>query len=113
MDPTSRNARVAAGLFAFGLMIAALAFLFFGPTAVAQGRRLARIQEHQRVLAPRLAADPRFPSIRLGVSTTDGGGLLLVHGALDTDADLGALKALVASTEPPCPVLYRVRLSKQ
>lgn len=112
MDLKTRRAREVATLLAFGIMVSALAFLFFGPTALGQRRRLSQIQAHQAILAPRLAADRRFEQVKLGAATTNSSGVLLVQGIVETEAERTALKDLIASTNPPCHVDYRVVLRK-
>lgn len=108
MEPRRSWAKAVAVVLAFALMVSALAYLFFGNTAVAQTLRLSRIQKYQAALTPKLAADPRYKSIKMGAATTDGGGVILIQGTLADDAELQALKVLIASTRPPAHVDYRV-----
>lgn len=91
-------------------MVAALGYLFFGETAVAQMWRLRQARRHQEVIVQRLAGEPKYQHIKVGVATTNGGGRLLVSGTLTSDADLQALKEIITSTKPPASVDYRVTL---
>jgi hypothetical protein len=89
-------------------MSAALTYLFFGDTAVAQKWRLAKAIRYQDEISQRLATDPRYRQIRLNVHTTNGGGALTVMGTVSSDADLESLKGVVESTGTPVHVGYRV-----
>lgn len=92
------------------LMVAGLGYLFFGDTGVAQSWRLPRVIRHQDVIAKRLAGEPKYQHLKVLVHTTNGGGGLVISGALPSDADLQGLKEIVESTHPPAHVDYRVVL---
>lgn len=98
------------GVVAFCLMVAALGYLFFGDTAVAQMWRLPRARRHQDLIARALEPDPRYAQVKVGVYTTNGGGNLMVSGVVACDEDLEALKAIVASSRPPTHVQYRIQV---
>jgi hypothetical protein len=78
--------------------------------ALAQMWRLRQARRHQEVIVQRLAGEPKYQHIKVGVATTNGGGRLLVSGTLTSDADLQALKEIITSTKPPASVDYRVTL---
>lgn len=102
--------RLKAGLAlagAFCILLGALAWLFLGDTAVAQRISMARLERFRPSLERRLAADPRFKSVRVAVATGTGRGCLLIQGPLARTADLDALKLLTRSMEPPGHVDYR------
>jgi hypothetical protein len=110
MESRGSWAKASAHVLAFCLMVSALVYLFFGDTGIAQARRLAKIREYQATILPKVAADPRFKSIKLATVTSSGGGALFVQGTLATESDLEALKALIAATQPPAHVDYRVSI---
>jgi hypothetical protein len=93
---------------AFCFMSLALAWLFFGDTAVAQSIRLSRIRSYREFLERTLATDSRFQSIQVGVATSNRGGSVVLQGGVPIPGDLDALKDLIAETRPPAPVQYRV-----
>jgi hypothetical protein len=107
-EEQKRSSSIAMGVVAFCLMVAALGYLFLGDTAVAQMWRLPRAQRHREVILQRLADDPRFQNIKVNVGTTNGGGIILIYGSLPSDDELEDLKRIIASTDPPAHVQYRV-----
>jgi hypothetical protein len=92
---------------AFLLMTGALFYLFLGDTSVNQAIRISRAGKYLHFLEPKLAVDPRFKGIKLGVVST---GSLGVSGSLKSESDLSALKIFIASTNPPVHVDYRVQI---
>ena len=93
---------------AFLVMTAALLYLFLGDTAVAQSIRLSRIRKYRDYLEQKLAAEPRFKTVKVVTSTTNSGGTLVVLGGLPNTTELEALKAFIAATHPPAHVDYRL-----
>jgi hypothetical protein len=102
--------RMVQGAAAFGLMCAALLYLFFGNTAVAQRWRLSRAVREKEVIERELVRDPRFQQIKVGVATVTGGASLVVQGLLVSETDLTDLRRTISSTNPATHLDYRVRV---
>ena len=67
-------------------------------------------QQHIATLKPRFAADPRFAEVELDAYTGDGGSLM-VSGEVATEADVDAAARIVKQSNPPCPVVFLVRVA--
>jgi hypothetical protein len=102
--------RMVQGTAAFGLMCAALLYLFFGNTAVAQRWRLSRAQREKEAVEQRLAQDPRFQQVKVGVATMEGGATMMIYGFVASEVDLMDLRTTISSTHPATHVDYRVRV---
>jgi len=91
------------------LLVAAGAFawLFFGDTSFGQARRVSLARRHQPVVTGALAPRPEFSRVTVGV-TTGNGGALLILGSVNTAGDLEALHRLVDGTDPPVKAVYAV-----
>jgi hypothetical protein len=61
-------------------------------------RMLDQARRTANILRPVIAADPRFTAVRVSPSTNGG---ILILGVVSSDADLDALKNLVAHTDTP------------
>jgi len=104
----SRNANLKL-IVAFLLAAGAIAYLFFGDTAVRQSRRMSVAREHLPVVVRLLSSKPEYSRVTAGM-TTGGGGRLLIHGCVATSADLESLRRVVAETRPPVETVYAVNL---
>ena len=91
-----------------GLLVATAIYSPFSPAA-RQSKNMKLARQHATLLQPQLAADPRFAHINLVVSTGSGGALH-VYGEVETQTALDAADALIKRTNPPCPIVFSVRV---
>jgi hypothetical protein len=79
------------------------------PAATRQLQNLAVANEHLPKIRQRIAGDPRFSEIQL-YAYTGLDGAIGVHGTVRSEKALADLKELVASTRPPRPVYWTVKV---
>jgi hypothetical protein len=101
--------RSIATVAAFIGMVAALAYLFFGDTAIRQTWQLPMAERHLPTVRKVLKDRPEFENVDAGVNT-GGGGIILVIGRVRTREDLASLMNDVANTQPPVKVKYMVKI---
>jgi hypothetical protein len=94
-------------LITVGVLVVATAVYYpFSPRGV-QSRNMAKAEPHIPIVQRAIASDPRFANITFKPFTAEEGSLI-VHGTVPTNKNLDELKAVVASTSPPRPVIYAV-----
>jgi hypothetical protein len=90
------------------LVVATAIYYPFSPGG-RQSRNLRLAARHIETLQPHFDADPRFAEVSLS-SYTGEGGSIMVGGEVATQADADAAELLVRRSNPPCPVVFRVRV---
>ena len=97
-------------------VIAVLAMaIYFGPLRAhfVQQENMGRAESYiKTVLQPAISADKRFTAVKIG-PYTGGGGMLLVAGSVKSQADLDALKQVVADSKPVVGVKWVVNIVPQ
>jgi len=92
------------------ILLGAVAFLVFGPTAIRQARNLRAAQDHLPTIN-RAIAEFRIQDLGVKASVYTGeGGSILIRGTVASAEDLSKLKRMVEATQPPVMVLFRVNL---
>jgi hypothetical protein len=64
-------------------------------------------EKHLPIVLQVLAANDEFKNLRVNVYTGSGGSLI-VSGNLANENELERLKQLIAKTEPPTAVVYKI-----
>jgi hypothetical protein len=90
-----------------GLVLVLFTIAFYYAPGNAQARNMHRVDRYLAAIRPVVAADPRFKLVELS-TYTGSDGCLMIHGELDSDADLEALRSIVMQHPCPRPVLWNV-----
>jgi len=90
-------------------LAAALAYLFFGPTAVRQNINLRNAREHIKVLEKATSEYPEFDKVIL-TWYTGAGGCIIIMGEISSERDAELLVKVIQDTKPPVTVKYYIRI---
>jgi len=98
-------------LIAACLMVGAILYLFFGPTAVRQWINPKKARAHKAELNKIFSGYPEFKHVE-AVEFTGEGGCIMVKGWLEDQYSANRLRNIVIDSKPPLKVIYLLHENK-
>ena len=91
-----------------GLGVVVVWFLTRPCNAFKQSANMGRAAALAAKVGPALTKDARFTEVSVGEFTGGACGCMVVSGVVETEADLAALREIIAATQAEVEVLYHV-----
>ena len=94
------------------LAVAAGVFATRFSAALAHRRSVEAAAAHSAVLAQQVRDDPRFAGICFHAVSEDSRGVVVAHGAVDTEEASNALREIAVASRPPVAVVGELRVGR-